>query len=466
MKIHFKGAAQTVTGSKHLIETDEGLQLLLDCGMYQGQEAEAGRRNRELGFDPASVDMLFLSHAHIDHSGLIPLLVRRGFEGPIYCTEPTKALCEIMLADSAHIQMYDYRYEIEHHPGGKIPEPLYDLEDVLKALELFHPLSYDEWHILDDRVGVMFTYVGHILGSACVNLRVKEGRKTHRIAFTGDIGRREQQIIRGWEPFPQAEIIIAESTYGDRLHETVQRGEDLLGDIVRETCVENKGKLIIPSFSLGRTQEIVYALDKLESAGKLPPIKVFVDSPLSTNATEIVRSFPDHYNKRILKYMERDSNPFGFSNLHYIRDAKYSKLLNKLQEPAIIISASGMAEAGRIVHHLRNNIEDPRNTILMVGYCEPSTLGGRLRDGAKKVKIFGREYDVKARVEVLDSYSAHGDYAEMIEFLKCQQPHLIRHLFLVHGRLDVQEKYRDHLTESGFHHISIPELDETVEVKP
>ncbi len=465
MKIHFDGAARTVTGSKHLLETDDGLKILLDCGMFQGKESEGGRENRHFGFNPEEVDMLILSHAHIDHSGLIPKLVKDGFKGTIYCTEPTLALCEIMLADSAHIQMSDYRYSEKRGHGDKISEPLYDIDDVLKALDLFQAKSYDEWHHLNDDVALMFTFVGHIIGSGCVNLRVKEGKKTHNIAYTGDIGRKTQRIIKGWDPFPQAEIIITESTYGDRLHGDVISNEAQLGEIVHQTCVENKGKLIIPAFSLGRTQEIVFALDKMESEGKLPPVKVFVDSPLSTNATDIVKSFPQYYNKALHKYMERDSQPFGFSNLHYIRDVKYSKLLNTLDEPCIIISASGMIEAGRIMHHVANNIEDERNTLLIVGYCEPSSLGGRLRNGAKEIKIYGRDYKVKARVEVLDAYSAHGDYEEMIEYLGCQTPHLIKKLFLVHGRYETQVAYSAHLTQAGFHHIEIPDQGDVVEIK-
>lgn len=464
MKIHFKGAAGTVTGSKHLLETEQGLKILLDCGLYQGKESGAGRENRHFGFDPQTVDMVFLSHAHIDHSGLLPRLVKEGFKGKIYCTEPTRALCEIMLADSAHIQQADFSYQSKKSISQEDSEPLYTIDDVVKTIDLFEPLAYDEWIILHDDITVMFTYVGHILGSACVNLRVREGKKTHRIAYTGDIGRTNQQIIKGSEPFPQAEVILCESTYGNRVHDDQTMSEKKLLEVVQETCVENKGKLIIPSFSLGRTQEIVHTLDRLESAGKLPSIKVFVDSPLSTNATDIVRSFPEHFNERILKYMEKDAQPFGFSGLHYIRDVKYSKMLNQLKEPCIIISASGMAEAGRIVHHLANNIEDKRNTILFIGYCEPSTLGGRLRDGAQKVQIFGHDHDVKAKVVVMDSYSAHGDYQEMIEYLSCQQPHLIKHLFLVHGRNDVQQEFKGHLDQAGFHHISIPKKGDVVEL--
>ncbi len=464
MKIHFKGAAGTVTGSKHLLETEKGLQILLDCGMYQGKESGSGRENRHFGFDPQAIDMVFLSHAHIDHSGLLPRLVKEGFKGKIYCTEPTRALCEIMLADSAHIQLADFRYESKRSISREDDEPLYTIEDVVKTMDLFEPLSYDEWLTVHEDVTVMFTYIGHILGSACVNLRVREGKKTHRIAYTGDIGRTDQQIIRGREPFPQAEVILCESTYGNRLHDDQQISEQHLLQIVNETCVEKRGKLIIPSFSLGRTQEIVHSLDRLETAGKLPAIKVFVDSPLSTNATEIVRSFPEQFNDRLLKYMEKDANPFGFSRLYYVRDVKYSKQINTLKEPCIIISASGMAEAGRILHHLANNIEDKNNTILFVGYCEPGTLGGRLRAGAEKVHIYGVEHQVKAKIEIMDSYSAHGDYKEMIEYLSCQQAHLIKHLFLVHGRNDVQQEFKGHLEQAGFHHISIPNKGDVVEL--
>jgi metallo-beta-lactamase family protein len=464
LKIHFKGAAGTVTGSKHLLETNKGLNILLDCGLYQGKESGSGRENRHFGFDPKAIDMVFLSHAHIDHSGLLPRLVKEGFNGKIYCTEPTRALCEIMLADSAHIQQADFSYQSKKAISQEDNEPLYTFEDVAKTMDLFEPLAYDEWLTIHEDVTVMFTYIGHILGSACVNLRVREGKKTHRIAYTGDIGRTDQQIIRGREPFPQAEVVLCESTYGNRLHDDQQISEQQLLKIVNETCVEKRGKLIIPSFSLGRTQEIVHSLDRLETAGKLPAIKVFVDSPLSTNATEIVRSFPEQFNERLQKYMEKDTNPFGFSRLYYVRDVKYSKLINTLKEPCIIISASGMAEAGRILHHLANNIEDKNNTILFVGYCEPGTLGGRLRAGAEKVHIYGVEHQVKAKIEIMDSYSAHGDYKEMIEYLSCQQPHLIKNLFLVHGRNDVQQEFKSHLEQAGFHHISIPKKGDVVEL--
>lgn len=463
MKIHFIGAARTVTGSKFFIEGKDMPSVLLDCGMYQGRD-DRGKRNRHLGFDPKKLDMAILSHAHIDHSGLLPRLVKEGFRGPIYATEPTKALCEIMLADSAFIQQSDFNFRKKHGILGEEDEPLYDFDDVAATMNLFEPLPYNEWIQVHEKLTLMFTYVGHILGSACVNLRLKEGRKTHALAYTSDIGRQNQQIIRGREPFPQAEIIITESTYGDRLHESADDTAKHLLNTVHETCVVNKGKLIIPAFSIGRTQEIVFALDKLETEGKLPPIKVFVDSPLSTNATDIFKSFPEHFNKDMKRYMKLDRNPFGFANLHYIRDAKYSKQINHLQEPCIIISASGMAEAGRILHHINNNIEDPRNTILFVGYCEPGSLGGRIRGGAKSVKLFGRELQVKAKIDSIDSYSAHGDRDEMTEYLMCQQAHLIKHIFLVHGNEKAMENYRDHLSKKGFHRIEIPKYKEVFSV--
>jgi metallo-beta-lactamase family protein len=463
VKIHFKGAARTVTGSKFLLEGDDMPSILLDCGMYQGRK-EGQNPNRHFGFDPMSIDYVVLSHAHIDHSGLLPLLAKQGYKGPIFATEPTRALCEIMLADSAHIQVSDYNFRKKHGITQEDEEPLYDFDDAAAAMSQFHTLPYDSWEKISDHLSIMFTYVGHILGSACVNLRVKEGRKTHAIAYTGDIGRKGQKIIKGWEPFPQAEIIITESTYGNRLHENSGDTIGRLQRVVHDTCVKKKGKLIIPSFSIGRTQEIIFALDDLESQGKLPPIKVFVDSPLSTNATDIIKSFPEHFNEELKRYMKRDPQPFGFDNLLYIRDVKYSKLINTLNEPCIIISASGMVEAGRILHHVANNISNAKNTILFVGYCEPSSLGGRIRAGAKKIKVLGLDKEVKAEVEAIDAYSAHGDRDEMTEYLSCQQAHLLKHIFLVHGQYEAQMDYREHLESKGFHHIDIPGPDSVWEV--
>jgi metallo-beta-lactamase family protein len=466
LKIKFCGAARSVTGSKHLITLNSGKTILLDCGLYQGKENTRGEENESFGFDPLSINYLILSHAHIDHSGLIPRLVKQGFSGNIYCTDATKDLCKIMLVDSAHIQESDAAHYNKRRKRESRPpvQPLYNIVEAQNALKLFKPLAYNQWHVIDAEISLLFTFVGHITGSAAVNLQLKETNKTHNLTFTGDIGRKTHQIIKGAEPFPQAEIIITEATYGDRLHEPANESLAKLLNIVVDTCVKNKGKLIIPAFSVGRTQEIVYALDQLETAGKLPPIKVYVDSPLSTNATEIIKDHPECFNQQMTDYLKKDASPFGFNRLVYIQDVEESKLLNESKEPCIIISASGMAEAGRIVHHIANNIENNKNTILIVGYSEPSSLGGRLVEGNKEVKIFGTIYKVKANVQVMDSYSAHGDYQEMIAYLKCQNPQQVKNIFLVHGKFEVMENYSEKLKEEGFLKITIPEKGEEIEI--
>lgn len=461
MRIEFKGAARVVTGSKHLITLLNGKTILLDCGLFQGKDAAENNDNKNLGFDASSIDYCILSHAHIDHSGAIPYLVKKGFKGKIYCTQATLDLCGIMLVDSAHIQESDVAYtnRRREQKGLSLLEPLYTIEDARKSLEHFKGVEYDKWIKIDDDIELCFTLVGHILGAGAVNLKIKENGKTHRLCYTGDIGRQNHKIIKNPKPFPQADYIITESTYGDRLHKDISESENRLQEIVHQTCVVKKGKLIIPAFSLGRTQEIVHALDRLESSGKLPKINVYVDSPLSTNATEIMKAHPECYNERVLEYMKIDSDPFGFNRLKYIRDVNESKLLNTIKEPCIIISASGMMEAGRILHHLRNNIGFKKNTVLVVGYCSPYTLGHKIAKGDKKIKIFGEEIDVKADVEVMDEYSAHGDYNEMIAYLKCQNPKEIKEMYLVHGQFETQIKYRERLEEVGFERIRIPNMN-------
>ncbi len=466
MKLSFHGAARTVTGSKHLLTLKQGKRILLDCGMFQGMGLETDELNRHFGFDPATVDYLVLSHAHIDHSGLIPVLVKQGFSGKIYCTPATFDLCCIMLEDSAHIQESDARFINERRKRqGKPPlKPLYTLPDVTVALRQFEPVPYGEWISIEDSIKLLFTDAGHILGSAVVNLRIEEDFHTKSICYTGDLGRAQPQIIRPAEPFPQCEYLITESTYGDRKHADRSESLDQLLRIVIETCVMKKGKLIIPAFSVGRTQEIVYALDRLEHEGRLPHIPVFVDSPLSTNATEIMRNNPDCFNDEIRSYMERDPDPFGFNKLTYIREAQESKQLNHLKEPCIIISASGMAEAGRIKHHLANNIGSEDNTVMIVGHCESGSLGAKLAEGEKEVRIFGEMHSVRAHVEVLGSFSAHGDVDEMIDILKCQNPTKVKKVFLVHGDYDVQLRYMIRLQREGFRHVEIPEKGSSFEV--
>ncbi len=466
MKIQFLGAARTVTGSKHLIIAEDGKKILLDCGFFQGKGSETDGMNREFNFDPAEIDYLILSHAHIDHSGNIPNLVKQGFKGPIVCTKATLDLCKIMLTDSAHIQENDVKFvnkrRVKH---GEAPlKPLYSVKDVEKCLSQFIGINYNTSYSVSENLSVSFTDSGHILGSAAVNIELTENGITKKICFTGDIGRYNGSILKDPQPFPQAEYIIAESTYGDRLHSPMVDSEQKLFDVIYNTCVTKKGKVIIPAFSLGRTQELVYALDQMEKKKMLPKINVYVDSPLSVNATNIMRAHPECFNDDILEYMKNDPDPFGFNNLIYVQDVEESKQLNERKEPCIIISASGMADAGRVKHHIANNVSNPNNTILMVGYAEPHSLGGKLRNGSKVVKIFGIEHQVNAEVVIIDSYSAHGDYKEMIGYFECQDKKQVKQVFLVHGEYDVQISYKEKLKEAGFKHITIPAQNDIIEV--
>lgn len=466
MKIQFCGAARTVTGSKHLLFPNDGKKILLDCGFFQGRGADTDGMNRTFIFEPSKINYLILSHAHIDHSGNIPNLVKQGFRGPIICTPATADLCKIMLMDSAHIQESDVKFINKRRmkQGLELLKPIYSVKDVEACFPLFISVPYNTVYEVYENLKVTFTDSGHILGSAGVSVQIKENGKTIKLFFSGDIGRYNGSILKDPQPFPQADYIITESTYGDRLHSDATYSEQQLFDVVYNTCITKKGKLIIPAFSLGRTQELVYALDQMEHKKMLPRINVYVDSPLSVNATAIMRNHPECFNKDIIDYMKTDSNPFGFDNLIYVQDVIESKKLNDMPEPCIIISASGMADAGRIKHHIANNVSNPNNTILLVGYAEPNSLGGKLRAGNKVVKIFGVEHDVNADVIVIDSYSAHGDYKEMIKYLGCQDKEKVKQLFLVHGEYEVQLNYKEKLLDAGFRHITIPAQNDVVEV--
>ncbi|MFM2206252.1 MAG: hypothetical protein RL213_227 [Bacteroidota bacterium] len=462
MNISFHGAARTVTGSKHLLSLDNGKRILLDCGLFQGHGANTDPMNRHLGFDPVSVDFVLLTHAHIDHSGSLPLLVKQGFQGPIYCTPATRDLAAIMLADTAHIQENDINYLNEKRRKRNLAplKPLYTIKDVEKAMSLFYTVPYRTPYNIQEGISIEFFDSGHILGSAGIHLTVTTSEKSTRIFFTGDIGRSSDKILRNPEPFPQAEVLICESTYGNRSHLGVASSDRQLLEVLMRTF-ERGGRVIIPAFSLGRTQELVYSLNNLKNNGHLPPVKVYVDSPLSVNATAIMRAHPECFNEEMLSAMRDDPDPFGFDNLVYIRQVQDSIRLNELREPAVIISASGMAEAGRVKHHIRNAIEDERNTILMVGYCTPDSLGGRLAAGAEAVSIFGKEFKVKAEIAQIHSFSAHADYTEMLDYLSCQDPSKVRQVFLVHGEYDVQVEWREKLQKKGFTNIEIPEADST-----
>lgn len=458
MKLKFCGAAREVTGSKILITTGHGKRLLLDCGMFQGKGLETDAMNRDLGFDPSMVDHIILTHAHIDHSGLIPYVYKLGFRGSIICSNATRDLCSIMLADTAFIQEHDTKTFNKRRAKKGLPlvTPIFTQEDAKECMALFIGIPENMKFRIDDNLKVKFTSTGHMLGSGVANLFITENGKTTRLAYTGDIGRPSSRILEPPKPFPQADILITESTYGDRLHKDLISADDELLKTVIDTCVNKGGKLIIPSFSVGRTQEIVYSLNNFFNQGKLPRVDIFVDSPLAVNATTIFRMHPECFNREILKIMENDSDPFGFNSLTYITRQEDSKKLNDYKKPCIIISASGMMEAGRIKHHLANNITDPKNTILVVGYCSPVTLGARIARGDKEVSIFGTVYPVNAEVRIIDSFSGHGDYNEMIEFLGCQDKKQIQKTFLVHGEYETQVKYSSRLQEAGFSNIQIP----------
>ncbi len=464
MKIKFLGAAREVTGSKHLISTASGKKILLDCGMFQGKGLETEGMNRALGFEPIEIDHIILGHAHIDHSGVIPYLYKQGFRGSVICTHATRDLSAIMLPDSGFIQETDTeRFNRKRARQGLPPvEPLYTRADAEKCLELFIGVPYDRKFHIDQNIKVKFTNSGHMLGSGVVNLDILENGRLIRLGYTGDIGRPENRILRSPDPFPQCDYLIMESTYGDRIHPVLQDAEDELLRVVTETCIDKQGKLIIPSFAIGRAQELVQALNNFYNDGKLPKIQIYLDSPLAIDATDIFRVHPECFNGRVMEVMETDPDPFGFKSLHYIRTADESKALNTLSEPCVIISSSGMMEAGRIKHHLANNIENKRNTILAVGYCAPTTLGARILRGDKEISIFGDKYQVRADIKRIEAFSGHADYTEMIEYIKNQDKKQLKRIFLVHGEIGPQSAFKEKLEEVGYTDVVIPKKGEEV----
>jgi metallo-beta-lactamase family protein len=460
MKIAFHGAARTVTGSKHILTLSSGTRILLDCGLFQGLGKDTDKLNRHFGFDPTSIDVMILSHAHIDHAGLIPKLVKEGFKGKIFCTPGTGELASVLLEDSAQIQEDDIRYVNKRRAmrGQELIEPLYTKEDAAKATESFVSMNYDEWFDVTPGVKAMFSDAGHIIGSACVNLEIKDNGQTKRLTFSGDLGRYRDAILRSPSVFPQADYVIMESTYGNSLHELHTSTPDMLLAWIEKTCLKRGGKLIIPAFSVGRTQEILYILNQLEVENRLPPIPYYVDSPLSIQATDIVKKYPSYFNKTIQRVMQTDKDPFAFQGLKYVTTVERSKQLNFENGPMVIISASGMADAGRVKHHISNNIENSRNTILFSGYCEPSSLGGRLLAGQKEVGIYGVAHEVHAEIGAIHSMSAHGDYEDMTQWLACQDPKKVQQLFLVHGEYEVQQDFKERLEKKGFDFVKIPEM--------
>jgi metallo-beta-lactamase family protein len=459
MKIAFHGAARTVTGSKHLITLDNGKKLLLDCGMFQGMGPQTDALNATFGFNASEVDYMVLSHAHIDHCGLLPKFVKEGYAGKIYCTPATKDLSAVLMEDSAGIQEMDVKFTNKRNALRGLPpvKPLYTTEDALIAAQRFEAVDYENWHTIEPGLEFCYADAGHIIGSATVHLRITQGDRQTRLTFSGDVGRYRDIILRSPSTFSQADYILIESTYGNSLHDQFTATPDALLDWITRTCLQKKGKLILPAFSVGRTQEILYSLNELSLAGKLPALDYFVDSPLSQKATDIVKHYPQYFNDDIQKVLLSDKDPFDFPGLSFTKSADDSKRLNYYEGPCVIISASGMADAGRVKHHISNNIENSRNSIVMTGYCEPHSLGGKLKMHPKEIYIYGQLHEVNAEIGEIRSMSAHGDYNDLLHWLSCQDASKVKKVFLVHGDFPVQKDFREKILAAGFPQVEIPE---------
>ncbi|MFZ1292551.1 MAG: MBL fold metallo-hydrolase [Melioribacteraceae bacterium] len=458
MEIQFIGAAKTVTGSMHLVQTGQ-TKFLIDCGLYQGKRKEAFEINRKFEFfDPSEIDFVILTHAHIDHSGNLPTLVSKGFKGKIYSTFATRDLVTIMLRDSAHIQEKDVEFvnKARSKQGKNLFEPLYSPKDVSNTLKLFVGINYHHEIELTPDIKLYFVDAGHILGSAVSHLTINENGKEFKVGFSGDLGRPNLPILRDPEKIGNVDYFICESTYGGRSHDNPKDSENQLTRVINR-AVQRKAKVIVPAFSVGRTQELVYALHRIFLRGDAPKIPVYVDSPLSVNATEVFRLHPECFDNETEEFILKNKDPFGFNELNYITEVSESKELNNYNGPLMIISSSGMCEAGRIQHHLKNNIEDPNNIILMVGYSAQDTLGRRIMDKDEFVKIFGNEYKLKAEVIVLNSFSAHADENELIAYVNQFDKNMMKNIFLVHGEFDQQEIFKNRILENGFGKVTIPE---------
>ena len=458
IELEFVGAAQQVTGSMHLVRTDHGT-VLLDCGLFQGRRQESAARNRNVPLDPTKIDAVVLSHAHIDHSGALPLLVKKGYRGPIYTTPATRDLCAVMLEDAAMIQRADARYinkSIERDGAAmEHVEPLYEERDVIETLRLMVSVPYHHVMRIADGIRVSFLDAGHVLGSALTLLDIEDPAGNKRICFTGDLGRKNMPILRDPEIPTGVHALVTESTYGDRLHQPIQEMDEQLAAVIRQTHARG-GKVVIPSFSLERAQEIVFALKKLSQAGRMPRMPVYVDSPLTVKITDIFKLHPECYDEETRALLRKDS-PFDFAELQYVSDVEQSKGIDSSPEPCVIISASGMCESGRIVHHLKATIESEKNTVVIVGFQAQHTLGRRLVEKRTKVRIFGVERDRRAEVVVLNGFSAHADQKALVDFAVAtrDQGHLTT-IAMVHGEPKSQSGLRAVLTERSFVSVHAP----------
>jgi len=464
MKLTFIGAAEGVTGSSHLLEIN-GQKILMDCGLYQGRREESAERNRRFLFQPQHIDTLVLSHAHTDHSGNIPNLVKQGFRGNIFCTQATRDLASIMLQDSAFLQEKDAEFITKRHRKKGLPpvEPLYTVEDAQASLEHFISMPYHKTLTISNGVDVTFYDSGHIIGSAVVVLELHEGSRKIRLAFTGDLGRPHTPILRDPEFPGNVNYLITESTYGNRLHKPKDKVIETLKSVI-DGAMNRNGKILIPAFSVGRTQELLYFFFQLREQGQLPDIPIFVDSPLAIDATNVYRLHPECFDAEMRRYMAENENPLKLSNVVFVRTAEESKRLNDLTSPCIILAGSGMCEGGRIVHHLYNHISNPSTTVLIVGYMAENTLGRKILERQPTVNIFGEAKDVRATVVVMNNFSAHADRNELLAYIAQFSPSVMKKIFLVHGEGDAFTSFRDGLMEKGFSRVVVPKRGESFEL--
>ena len=455
MKIAFHGAARTVTGSKHLLQLPNHFNILFDCGMFQGLGRQTSLLNADFGFYPKEVSTVLLSHAHIDHSGLLPKLVKEGFAGKIYCTPATLELTEILLLDSASIQEHDQSDE----------QALYTIEDVRATMERFETFTYDEWIIIHEGVRVMFTPTGHLVGSAAIHVEVTQNNDHTTLTYSADVGRSNHPLLRPAAAFPNSEYLIVESTYGDKQHPLPGSAVDALLKHIERTCIKQKGQLVIAAFSVGRTQELLFMLNQLELEKRLPSLSYFVDSPLGAKATQVMKKYTDEFNDSLQKILQVDEDPFAFEGLKWVEHADDSKRLVAYEEPCVIIASSGTGDAGRVRHHLQHKAGNPSNTILFSGYCGPGSTGGQLLSG-KKIIDYGKfTVDVRASVAQLSGMSAHGDAEDIGSFLKCQDPAAVRSVFLVHGEESAQLALTRKIENRGFYPVHTPLLHQEFPLK-
>jgi metallo-beta-lactamase family protein len=462
MRIEFVGAAREVTGSKHIIRTKHAT-VLLDCGLFQGRRRESNDKNRDLGIDVGEIDAVILSHAHIDHSGALPLLVKKGYDGPIYTTPATRDLCAVMLEDAAMIQIQDARYinKIIERDRAHMEhvDPLYEVEDVVKVLERTVSVPYHRTLTVADGVRLTFHDAGHVLGSAVVVLDVEEDGQTKRVLFTGDLGRKNMPILRDPETVEGVHALISESTYGDRLHKPIEAMEEDLAAILKRTY-DRGGKVIIPSFALERAQEVLYALNNLKQQGRMPRMPVYVDSPLTVKITDIFRIHPDCFDTETRALIQSNASPFDFEEVRYVQDKEDSIAIDASPEPCVIISASGMCEAGRVVHHLKAAIGSDKNTVCIVGFQAAHTLGRRIVEKRRQVRIHGVDRDLRAEVAVLNGFSAHADQKDLVEYaVAAKERGALGRVALVHGENGAQNALMAKLKERGIDDVHAPKAE-------